>query len=58
MTTGRLYVPLGAESSSVTQVLGVHDFGTKAGVARNPAALLRDARQIEELERRELPFPS
>ena len=46
MTTGRLYVPLGAESSGVTQVLGAHDFGTKASLARNPAALLRNARQI------------
>jgi hypothetical protein len=36
--------------------LGAHDFGAKARLARNPATLLRDAKQIDELAREEVPF--
>jgi hypothetical protein len=56
MTTSRLYLPLGDEAG-VTQILGAHDFGIKASRARNPATLLRDTRQIDELIREELPCP-
>ena len=56
MTTSRLYVPLGDDTIGVTQILGAHDFGAKARLARNPATLLRDAKQIDELVREEVPF--
>jgi hypothetical protein len=56
MTTSRLYVPLGDDTVGVTQILGAHDFGAKARLARNPATLLRDAKQIDELVREEVPF--
>ncbi|HXY98919.1 MAG TPA: PAS domain-containing protein [Stellaceae bacterium] len=55
LSTSRLYLPLGDEAG-VTQILGAHDFGTKASRVRNPATLLRDARHVDELIREELPF--
>jgi hypothetical protein len=36
--------------------LGAHAFGTKASLARNSASLLREAKQIDELLREEVPF--
>jgi hypothetical protein len=56
MTSGRLLVPLGDEATGVTQILGAHDFGAKSALSHNPAELLRDAQEIEELVREELPF--
>jgi hypothetical protein len=56
MTTSRLYVPLGEDKVGVTQILGAHAFGTKASLPRNPATLLRDAKQIDELVREEVPY--
>jgi len=56
MTTSRLYVPLGDEQTGVTQILGAHEFGTKASLARSAATLLRDAQRIDELARQEVPF--
>ena len=56
MTTSRLYVPLGDDQAGVTQILGAHEFGTKASLARSPATLLRDAQRIDELARQEVPF--
>jgi hypothetical protein len=56
MTTSRLYVPLGDDKTGVTQILGAHAFGTKANLARNSASLLREAKQIDELLREEVPF--
>lgn len=55
MATSRLYLPLGEEEAGVTQILGVHSFGPKPGLSRNPATLLSDARVVEELARVELP---
>jgi hypothetical protein len=54
MAASRLYLPLGDEAAGVTQILGAHSFGTKPGLARNPATLLNDARGMEELMRVEL----
>lgn len=55
LATSRLFIPLGDEAGA-TQILGAHAFGTRASQPRSPSALLRDARQIEELAREELPF--
>ena len=55
MTSNRLLVPLGGEASGVTQILGAHDFGAKSSAVHSPG-LLRDAQEIEELVREELPF--
>lgn len=55
LATSRLFVPLG-DDAGVTQILGAHAFGSRVSLPRSPAALLRDARQIEELAREELPF--
>jgi len=57
LATTRLFIPLGDEAG-VTQILGAHAFGTRASMPRTLSALLRDARQIEELAREELPFAS
>jgi hypothetical protein len=56
MSTSRLYVPLGEDGDGVSQILAAHDFGAKASLARNPTTFLRDARQIEEVAREELPY--
>jgi hypothetical protein len=56
LTTSRLFVPLGDEASGVTQILGAHDFGGRPGLTPNPAALLRDATEIDERVRQEVPF--
>lgn len=56
MTTSRLYVPLGDEAAGVTHVLGAHAFGARASLVRNPATLLRDAAEIDELVREEVPY--
>lgn len=56
MTTSRLYLPLGDEAG-VTQILGAHGFGGKGGRVPDPATLMRDVHEIEELVREELPCP-